>query len=136
MDINLITLNTKGRVDFDGEPNFESYEEESIKGFQNLHCTGFILDNGTEDYEVNFHLTGTMILKSAINESDVDYELDIKYDDFINNLVENYKKSANTLDILPILWENILLEIPIRAVNPNDQFLSTKGDGWEILDTE
>lgn len=134
MDINLITLNTKGRVDFDGEPNFGGYNHEEIKGFEHLRCEGFILDNGTEDYEVNFHLTGTMILKSAINESDVPYELDIKYDEFVNNLVENYKKNTNLLDILPILWENILLEIPIRAVNETDEYMSTKGEGWEILE--
>ena len=136
MDINLLTLNTKGRVDFDGEPSFYEYENDAIKGFRGLNCVGYILDNGTDDYEVNFHLTGTMILKSAVNGSDVPYELDIKYDDFITNLVEIYKKSANTLDILPILWENILLEIPIRAVNETDEFVSTEGEGWEILESE
>ena len=136
MDVNLITLNTKGRVDFRGIPDFSSYKEESIKEFKDLKCEGYILDNGTKDYEVAFQLTGTMILSSAINGSDVPYELNINYDDFVTNLVENYKKSANTLDILPILWENILLEIPIRAVNLRDEFVKTEGDGWEILKTE
>ena len=83
-----------------------------------------------------FELKGTIILESAVNCSDVPCQLDIKYDDFVTNLVENYKKSVNSLDILPILWENILLEIPIRAVNSDDEFISTKGEGWEVLDVE
>ena len=136
MKIDLIKLNTKGRVDFDDTPNFEGYTHESIKEFRDVRCQGFILDNGTEDYEVNLHITGTMILKSAVNSSDVPYELDIKFDDFVTNLVENYKISSNSLDILPIIWENILLEIPIRAVNETDKFQSTEGEGWEILDVE
>lgn len=136
MEVDLIALNTKGRVDFEGEPNFEGYEHEDIKGFENLVCKGHIIDNGTPDYEIAFELKGTIILESAVNCSDVPCQLDIKYDDFVTNLVENYKKSANSLDILPILWENILLEIPIRAVNSDDEFISTKGEGWEVLDVE
>lgn len=136
MKIDLIKLNTKGRVDFDENPDFEGYSHESIKEFRDVRCQGFILDNGTEDYEVNLHIMGTMILKSAVNSSDVPYELDIKFDDFVTNLVENYKISSNSLDILPIIWENILLEIPIRAVNETDEFQSIQGEGWEILDAE
>lgn len=136
MNLNLIMLNTKGRVDFDEDISLDECEHEEIKRFENVHVKGSILDNGTEDYEVKFHLTGTMVLKSAINESDVFNDLDINYDDFVTNLVENYKKGTNSLDILPIIWENILLEIPIRAVNANDEFVKTEGEGWEVLEIE
>lgn len=136
MIIDLIELNTKGRVDFRGEPTFENCMHPDIKGFENILCAGQIIDNGTEEYQLSFILTGTMILKSAINGSDVHYDLFIKYDEFVANLVENYKKSTNSLDILPILWENILLEIPIRAVNDQDEFDLTEGEGWEVLETE
>jgi len=34
---------------------------------------------------------------------------------------------------LPIIWENILLEIPIRATNADDEFERVAGEGWEIL---
>ena len=30
MEVDLIALNTKGRVDFEGEPNFEGYEHEDF----------------------------------------------------------------------------------------------------------
>ena len=132
MNISLIPLNTKGRVDFDINPDMSDYKNSEINRLENINVKGYILDNGTDDYEIYLHITGKAIVKSAINLEDVVIDLDIKYEDFIKNLVENYKKSANTLDILPIIWENILLEIPIRAVNNGDEYEKLSGDGWEI----
>jgi len=129
-------LNTKGRVDFDSTVTFDNFENTSIYSIEQVQVKGFILDNGTDDYEINLHITGTINLKSAINGSPVPYNLDIHYEDFINNLVEKYKNSSNSLDILPIIWENILLEIPMRAVNESDSFSEMKGEGWEILEIE
>lgn len=136
MNLNLITLNTKGRLDFDESPDFKDYHDDRIIDLENIKVQGYIIDNGTDDYELKFHLTGVMNLKSAINNSKVPYNLDVNYEEFVNNLVENYKKSSNSLDILPIIWENILLEIPIRATNEGDTFESTSGEGWEILESE
>lgn len=136
MNLNLITLNTKGRVDFDGMPDLSSCKDDRIISVENIRAKGFIIDNGTEDYEVNIEITGLLYLKSAINESPVPYKIDVNYADFVNNLVENYKNSSNSLDILPIIWENILLEIPIRVVNDDDEFESVTGEGWEILDND
>ena len=136
MNISLIPLNTQGRVNFNIKPDMESYSSEEIKSLKNIDVEGYIIDNGTEDYEIHLHITGTAITRSAINGSDVVLPLDIIYDEFINNLVEIYKNSTNTLDILPIIWENILLEIPIRAVNSQDKFESTFGDGWEVVSNE
>lgn len=136
MDINLITLNTKGRVDFEISPDLSEYYNEDVKDIQNLKVTGTIIDNSTLEYEIKLNITGTLVLRSAINGNDVFKNIDIKYDDFINNLVEIYKNSSNTLDILPIIWENILLEIPIRAVNSEDMFESVAGDGWEVVSEE
>lgn len=133
MNINLIPLNTKGRVDFDFIADLSNYKSENIIKCENIHVTGYILDNGTDDYEINLSITGNVITKSAINLSEVILPIDIKYSDFIKNLVGIYKNSANSLDILPIIWENILLEIPIRATNSNDAYEKTSGAGWEIV---
>lgn len=136
MNINLIPLNTKGRVDFNSKVEFDKIDIPSLKALNDVFCEGYINDNGTEEYEIYLHITGEAILESAINGSDVKTDIDIKYEDFIPNLVEKYKNSANSLDILPIIWENILLEIPIRATNENDEFASVSGKGWEVLDEE
>ena len=133
MNISLIPLNTKGRVDFDFGADLSLYKSDDIISTEDINVSGFILDNGTDDYEINMHITGKIILKSAVNLSPVPKDMDIKYNDFVNNLVEKYKNSANTLDILPIVWENILLEIPIRAENAEDTLTLTSGNGWEVI---
>ena len=132
MDISLIPLNTKGRVDFNFIADLSTYKNEEVIRCEDINVEGTIIDNGTDDYEINLHITGKVILKSAVNLSEVPLELDINYSDFITNLVENYKKSANSLDILPIIWENILLEIPIRAANAHDSLELSSGNGWEV----
>ena len=48
---------------------------------------------------------------------------------------KNYKIVSNTLDILPILWENIVLEIPSRVVK-DDAHIKTEGDGWCLTSEE
>ena len=133
MNINIIPLNTKGRVDFNFLADLSSYKSDDIIGTDNINVEGYILDNGTDDYEINMHITGKIILKSAINLTPVSKEIDINYNDFIKNFVSNYKNSANTLDILPIIWENIVLEIPIRAENAEDKLELTSGNGWEVI---
>ncbi|HBA37762.1 MAG TPA: hypothetical protein DCY94_03480 [Firmicutes bacterium] len=136
MNLNLITLNTTGRLDFDISPDMIGYTDERIIKIDSVHVRGTIIDNGTDDYQLSMTITGQITLKSAINSGPVPYKLDIKYDEFVENFVEIYKNSSNSLDILPIIWENILLEIPIRATNEDDSFELTAGDGWEILDAE
>ena len=133
MNISIIPLNTKGRVDFNFLADLSSYKSDDIIGTDNINVEGYILDNGTDDYEINMHITGKIILKSAINLTPVSKEIDINYNDFIKNFVSNYKNSANTLDILPIIWENIVLEIPIRAENAEDKLELTSGNGWEVI---
>lgn len=133
MNISIIPLNTKGRVDFDFVTNLSNYKSEDIVKCDNIKVAGYILDNGTDDYEVNMQINGIIYLKSAVNLSIVPLEIHIDYNEFVNNLVEKYKNSANTLDILPIVWENILLEIPIRAENAQDELELTSGQGWEVI---
>ena len=132
MYINIIELNTSGMVNFDIKPNLEGYTHDQIKKLNDISVKGTIIDNGL-NYELKMNITGKIILKSSINSSDVSQKIDIQYDEFIENLVEDYKKNTNLLDISPIIWENILLEIPIRAFNEADAYSITSGDGWEIL---
>ena len=54
------------------------------------------------------------------------------------NLEENNKNFRNSIDILPIIWENILMEIPSRVVSDDikDSDLNLKGDGWSFTTSE
>ena len=133
MNINLAILNTKKRVDFSGSPDLSKYFDDKIRGTKDLLVEGTIIDNDTSEYEINLHIKGTLILASSVNNKDVYQDIDVEYSDFIENLVENYKNGSNSLDILPIIWENILLEVPIRVANEDYDFDVDHGNGWEIV---
>lgn len=88
-----------------------------------------------------FHLrvtvTGMMILPCAISLKPVNYPFSFEIDeDLDEDLQENLKNVQNSLDILPIIWENILMEIPMRVVSSDLSDVKTSGDGWKLITEE
>ncbi|MDE5539789.1 MAG: DUF177 domain-containing protein, partial [Bacilli bacterium] len=57
-----------------------------------------------------------------------EYSLDSEY------FKEYYEKEQNILDIKRILWENIVLEVPMRITKNEDVKMS--GDGWSLGGSE
>ena len=56
----------------------------------------------------------------------------------MENMEENQRNFQNTIDILPIIWENILMEIPMRVVSEDvkDKDINMSGDGWKFITEE
>lgn len=81
-----------------------------------------------------------MVLPCAITLKPVDYPFSIEFDKSLEEIceetTENLKKDENTLDILPIIWENILMEIPMKVVSKDANTSNLKGDGWEFVTNE
>ena len=77
-----------------------------------------------------------MVLNDAITLEPIDYsftcDIDEKIMDIVNYCGEFYEKSKNILDISEILWENIVLEIPISITNVDSKNLRMQGEGWEL----
>ena len=79
-----------------------------------------------------------MVLPCAITLKPVDYPFNIKIsgeiDELYSEIDENNKNFKNSIDILPIIWENILLEIPIRVVSDEarNSDINMSGDGWKF----
>ena len=40
------------------------------------------------------------------------------------------KLIKNSLDILPVLWENVVSEVPIRVVKEGAELSTMQGNGW------
>ena len=70
-----------------------------------------------------------MIIKDSISNEDVNYPFDIEYNDFIE---ENCRKNQNTLDIFEVLWEHIVLEVPLQFTKVED-LSKFHGDGWKLI---
>ncbi len=102
---------------------------------QNIWLKGKITKNQSQEYQLNLHITGELILPDARTLEPLAYPIDIKLDEKIEEenetIGEYFEKSKNTLDIMGVLWENIVLEVPISISKGNLD--KTYGDGWELV---
>ncbi len=81
-----------------------------------------------------------MTLPCSLTLEPVDYKFETNVIGNVEEMLEDLdkfsKKVQNSLDILPIIWENILMEIPSRVVSPKAKDMKTSGDGWKIIEDE
>ncbi|HIS86599.1 MAG TPA: DUF177 domain-containing protein [Candidatus Caccenecus avistercoris] len=135
MELNLAEL-TNGSVTYDNDfvINADTYKEVGILDLKNLHVTGDISLNSVSMLAVNLTVTGIMVIPDSVTTEPVDYpftsKIEEEYDINDENFLEYYQKEQNILDIMKILWENIVLEVPMRFTVTKDAHLS--GDGWSL----
>ena len=70
-----------------------------------------------------------MILKDSYTLELVDYPFNID----IEENIKISKNNKNILDITEVLWQNIVLEVPI-SFSKNKKLEKSKGNGWELKD--
>ena len=131
MELDLNELIQKEKIIIASEVNFpkEDLTKAGILEMKNLKVKGTL--------DKNMHLTlnvkGIMVLPCSLTLEPTDYPFTVEIEENLEELLENSKKTQKTIDILPIIWENILMEIPIKVVNPNAKNMKTKGEGWELI---
>ena len=133
MELDLNILNTKSKIDIDDKFYFpkEDLKKAGILDMQEVTVKGTLKYN--EEYQLNLTIKGEMILPCSLTLEPVNYPFNIEIDENIDEFIENSKKTQKTIDILPIIWENILMEIPMKVVSPKAKNMKTKGDGWELI---
>lgn len=134
-DLRRLNSNIDSSINVDLTYDFTSDE---LKGTELISCQvsvkGEIYKSISNNLAVNFNMEGVMVIPCAITLKPVEYpfsiEIDDEIDEFIDNFSENYQ---NTIDIFPIIWENILMEIPMRVVSEDAENLKLEGDGWRLM---
>ena len=101
-----------------------------IRRISPVKVNGFISNNGRE-YELDINVTGTMILPCARTLKDVDYPFNIDICEIINE--NSLEINQNRLEILPIIWQYILVDVPLRVLAPDAKEESLEGDGWRLI---
>lgn len=133
MDINLIDLYTgrKKEILIDEKVNIDKkyYENNDVKDIKDVVVKGrFFLDyENVVNYELD--VKGTFLLEDAISLEEVEYPFTSQIED---HLEENSKKIQNSLDLIEILWENIVLEVPLKFSKVED-LSQYKGEGWKMI---
>ena len=142
IDITRLKSGIDSQVDIDMLYSFDKnmLKSTDILSLDNVSIKGYITSNSIDDYDLDVNVDGIMVLPSSLTLEPTDYKFSIKIegniDELLKEINETLKKNQNTIDILPIIWENILMEIPIRVVGEKNQNLQMEGDGWKFITEE
>ena len=134
MEIDLSVLNTKPKIIINTKVIFPKnvLVKAGILSMNEIHIQGEVTSE-LEEYFIKLNIKGKMVLPCSLTLEPVDYSFTLEIEENLNEMMENFKKTQKTIDILPIIWENILMEIPMKVVSPKAKNMKTKGDGWELI---
>lgn len=117
----------------------ELLENTDIKDVSEVKVQGKITENG-ENYEVQLNIKCDLTLTCSVSLKDVIYPIDINIIENIsqnNENIEEFDKIINnSIDLVPIIWQNILVEVPIRVLSPDIKEENIYGDGWKFITNE
>lgn len=121
-----------------------SFDKEQLKStdlisLDNVVIKGY-LDLSHDVYHIDVEVSGTMVLPCAITLEPVQYPFSFQIDENLEEddefEVKKYKNNEKTIDIFPIIWENILMEIPMKVVSEKAHDVHLEGDGWKLITDE
>ena len=145
MNINLTKLitNISNEILIDDEVELDkSYlENTDIKDISKIKVKGSIrpFEN---NFEVSINIKCTLTLICSISLKDVKYDVNINVNEIIGEnsedveLEENNKIINNCIDLIPIMWQNIILEVPLKVISPDVDVKNIQGDGWKFITEE
>jgi len=119
-----------------------SFDEEylrvsEIKKLDNVHVSGRIYYSLTKEVIFAGNVNGNMTLVDGYSGDLIDYPFNINLDEILANFSNEDekmgKKPKNSLDLKEVLWENIVLEVPI-VVSKDNKVKTKKGEFWEVRD--
>lgn len=135
IDLTKLIYNNLYKIPVEGEvivPD-EFLEGTEIRRISPVKVSGYI-SNNEEEYELDINITGTMVLPCARTLKDVDYPFNIHIDEIIDENDDNSLEIIqNRLEIFPIIWQNILVDVPLRVLAPDAEEKSLEGDGWRLI---
>ena len=109
----------------------ELYQKMNVRDLSNVNVNGTVIVNIENNIELNLNISGTLTMPCSITNEDVL----VPFNTTINEEIEeNSLKDDFYLDLLDILWENIVLEIPFNVVKEGAKITNIKGDGWEFTE--
>lgn len=139
IDLSSLVTNLKESIDIDKSIDMSSVDlsNTSIRKLNNTYFKGKITRISDDTFSIVGILSGTMVLPDAITLEDVDYNYEIQIDENFGESTENSENNIeivqNTIDILPFLWQNIIVEIPLKVVSDKNKDKTIEGNGWRLI---
>lgn len=138
MYIDLAKVDEKGIVIDD----IVSFGEDFIKNtpiqkLDDVKVVGRAYYSVTNEIVFDCHVEGEMVLLDAIDLEPVNYPFSFEISEILSeNDDEKDQNELKRLDIMDILWQNIVLEVPISVRRDPDKKYHLEGEGWELVDEE
>ena len=138
----LIALYDEEIIIEDEVLNFSSdlFVNTSIRELKNVVFNGNIEKLCDGSYQISGKITGIMVLPDDITLEDVDYSFESVFEEKFSEFGDSEEKSLeivkNKLDITEFLWQNILVEVPLKVINEKNRDLTIKGNGWRLITEE
>lgn len=111
----------------------EMLKTSNIRRLDNTMFKGRIFKDYEDNLVLEGNITGTMVLPDDITLKDVNYEFKSEIFEYIE---EVFTIDKNSIDILDYLWQNILVEVPLKVRSDEDDNITLKGDGWRFITEE
>ena len=108
------------------------YENTDIRLLKDIKVNGTIELNYEQNIEYNLNISGIMVLPNSFTLEDYEYKFATNVNEIVDESDIFYDKLKNTLDIMEILWQNIVLEVPIQVGDSNKEPIKS-GEGWELV---
>ncbi len=108
------------------------FENSSVKKLDNIKVEGKLYYDPEDNLYADVAISGNMVLADDISLEEVLYPFSIEYNDILD---ENLKNNQNTLDLFEFLWENIVLEVPLKFTKVTN-LSEFHGDGWKLVSEE
>lgn len=135
MKIDLRKLYALNKLSIDEEvvvPE-EYYKNAGVRSLSKVKVNGDVTVNYEENIELHLNVSGEFIIPCAITLDDVI----VPFNTFIEEEIDQNKLNDEFfLDLLDVLWENIVLEIPVRVVKEGVKSEDLHGEGWELVTKE
>jgi len=138
MFIDLAKVDEKGII-IDDTISFgdEFINNTPIQKLDNVKVKGKAYYSITNEIVFDCKVEGTMVLLDSMDLEPIDYPFNIEISEVLSeNDDEKDQNKLKTLDIIDILWQNIVLEVPISVRKNPDKKYEMSGEGWELVDEE
>lgn len=115
----------------------EDLKHTGVTSIDDVKIDGTITLDAMQELYLDLEVNGVMIIPCAITLKPVEYPFSIviegTLEEILDETTEKTINCQNSLDILPIIWENILMEIPMRVVSEGAEEVELSGDGWRLI---
>jgi len=131
IDLSMILTNKADTMEISENISFDGYDLDSvgIKKIENVSFKGFAIRHTSGCITIDGSLAGTLYLSDDVTLEEVKRPFAIriieKLDEFGKNEDGNLEIIQNRVDILDFLWQNIVVEIPLKISFSDNEKLIT-----------